>query len=70
MDSAPGLAWPAALKNTEVKLELLTDIDMLGIRGGICREIHEYGKANNKYMKDCDINKELSYLNCWDENNL
>ena len=38
--SAPGLAWKAALKKTEVKLELLTDIDMLlmaekGIRGGI-----------------------------------
>ena len=27
--SAPGLAWQAALKNTEVKLELLTSIDML-----------------------------------------
>ena len=27
--SAPGLAWQAALKNTKVKLDLLTDIDML-----------------------------------------
>ena len=60
--SAPGLAWQAALKKTEVKLELLTDIDMLlmvkkGIRGGICNTIHRYAKANNKYVKDYNKNK-------------
>ena len=27
--SAPGLAWQACLKNTEVKLQLLTDYDMI-----------------------------------------
>ena len=27
--SAPGLAWQACLKKTEVNLELLTDVDML-----------------------------------------
>ena len=36
--SAPGLAWKACLKKTEVKLELITGYDMLlmigkGIRG-------------------------------------
>ena len=38
--SVPGLAWQAALKKAKVKLDLLTNIDMLlmvekGIRGGI-----------------------------------
>ena len=27
-------------------------------------------RANNKYMKDYDKNKESSYLKCWDVNNL
>ena len=27
--TGPGLAWQAALKKTKVKLDLLTDIDML-----------------------------------------
>ena len=27
--SAPGLPWQSALKNTEVKFESLTDVDML-----------------------------------------
>ena len=33
-----------------------------GIRGGICNAIHHYAKANNKYMKNYDKNKEPSYL--------
>ena len=38
--TAAGLAWQAAFKKNKVKLDLLTDIDMLfmvkkGIRGGI-----------------------------------
>ena len=31
-------------------------------RGEICHSIHRYPKANDKYMKDYDKNKELSYL--------
>ena len=72
---APGLAWKATLKKTEVKLELLTDIYMLlmvekGIGGEVCHAIHRYAKANKKYMKDYDKNKELSCLKYWDVNNL
>ena len=33
-----------------------------GIRGGICHSIYRYAKANKKYMKDYDENKELSYI--------
>ena len=40
-----------------------------GIKGGICHSIYRYAKANNKYMKYCDKNKELSYLQYWDVNN-
>ena len=40
-----------------------------GLRGGICHIIHRYVKANNKYMKDYDKNKESSYLKYWDEYN-
>ena len=70
-----GLASQAALKKTEVKLELLTDIDMLlmvekSIRGGIYHATHQYCKANDKYMKDSDKNKEESYPIYWDVNNL
>ena len=41
-----------------------------GIRGEICHEIHQYAKANNKYVKDYDKNKESLYLKYWDQNNL
>ena len=73
--SAPGLAWQACLKKTEIKLELLTDIDMLlmvekGIKGGICHAIHRYAKTNNKYIKNYDRNIISSYLLYLDANSL
>ena len=71
--SAPGLAWKAALKKAKVKLDLLTDINMLlmvekGIRERIRHSIYQYSKANNKYIKDYK-NKESSYMQYWDVNN-
>ena len=73
--SAPELAWQACLKKTVVKLELVTDVDMLlmvekGIRGGICHAIYRYAKANNKYMKNYNKDKEESFLQYSDDNNL
>ena len=40
-----------------------------GIRGGICHSVHQYAKANNKFIQYYDKNKELSYILYWDVNN-
>ena len=40
-----------------------------GVRGGICQAIHRCAKANNKYMKNYDQDKE-SYIQYLDANNL
>ena len=40
-----------------------------GVRGGICQTIHRCAKANNKYMKNYDQDKE-SYIQYLDANNL
>ena len=73
--TAPGLAWDACLKKTGIKLELLSDIDMLlmfekGTRGGISVISNRYGEANNKYMKDFDENKLSTFIMYLDAVNL
>ena len=73
--SAPWLTWQVGVKKTKVKLDLLADINVLlmvekGIRGRITHSIYWYAKDNNKYKKDYDKNKELSYLQYLDVNNL
>ena len=73
--SAPGLAWQACLKKTGVKLELLTDYDVIlmiekGIMGGICQSTYRHAKANNRYMKNYNKNIESSYTEYLDANNL
>ena len=60
--SAPRLALQACFKKTGIKLELLTDVDMLlmvekEIRGGICHAIHRYAKKYNRYMKNYNKTK-------------
>ena len=73
--SLPGLNWNACLKITGVKLEVITDINMLlmiesGMRGGVCHVVRSYAEANNKYMDNYDENKVSSFLSYLDANNL
>ena len=57
--SVPGSAWQAALRKTKVDTLLMVE---RGISGGICHSIYRYAKANNKYMKNYDKNKESSNI--------
>ena len=73
--SAPGLLWKACLKGAKVKLELLTDIDVLlmfekGTRSGIFQAIHSYAIENNKYMNNYNKDAISSYLMHLDAKNL
>ena len=50
-----GIIMASLLKKTGVKLELLTDNNMLmmikkGTRGGMRSTVYRHAKANNKYM--------------------
>ena len=42
----------------------------VGGGGGICHAVYRYTKANNNYMRDYDKNKESSYIQYLDANNL
>ena len=74
--TTPGLAQDAALKKSQVKLELFADVDMLllierGSCGGISMISKRYGKVNNKYMgEDHDSAKPGKFIQYLDANNL
>ena len=73
--TSPGLSWDAMLKMTDIKLELMTDIDMFqfiekGMRGGTSYIANRYGKANNRYMKTYDEKAPSKYIMYLDANNL
>ena len=63
------------LKMTNIKLELMTDIDMFqfiekGMRGGVSYIANRHGNANNKYMKEYDEKATSKYIMYLDANNL
>ena len=73
--TSPGLSWDAMLKMTNIKLELMTDIDMYqfiekGMRGGVSYIANRYGKANNKYMKEYNEKAPSKYIMYLDASNL
>ena len=73
--TSPGLSWDFMLKMTNIKLELMTDIDMFQfIEKGMCGRVSyitdRYGKANNKYMKEYDEKVPSKYIMYSDANNL
>ena len=70
-----GLCWDAMLKMTNIKLQLMTDIDMFQfiekrIRCGVSYIANRYGNANNKYMKEYNEKTPSKYIMYLDANNL
>lgn len=73
--TAPSLSWDSMLKKSKIKLELLTDIDMINffkksIRGGICHCSVRKAEANNQFIPNFNPLKENSYIMYLDATNL
>ena len=73
--TTPDLTWDAMLKYTGVRLELLTDVDMLlmieqGKRDGVSQCSNRYAIDNNKYMTVFNESEEIKFIVYLDANNL
>ena len=73
--TSPGLSLDAMLKMTNIKLELMVDVDVFQfiqkhMRGGVSYIANRYGKANNKYLKEYNEKASSKYFIYLDANNL
>ena len=73
--TAPSLSWACMLKSTEIKLELIRDVDMsnlfeLNLRGGITGLTQRKAKANHEFCENYQSDLDYSYLTQFDVNNL
>ena len=73
--TSPGLSWDAMSKMTDIKLELMIDVDVYQfvekvMRGGVSYIAHRHSVANNRYMKEYDEKAPSKYIMCLDFNNL
>ena len=65
--TAPGLAWHAALKLTNIKLDTLTDINRYlfieqELRGGISMTTYRYAQAKHSYLDKHNPMLPFSYI--------
>ena len=65
--SSSELNWETIFKMIEIKLDLISDIDMYlfiekKMRGGISSITKRYSKANNKYMQSNDNKKSIFHI--------
>ena len=76
--TTPSLSWDAALKCTEVELEILKDIEMVNfidraMYGGFSAVLEQYSRANNsemtKYGKLYETDQPQKHIFCIDCNN-
>ena len=73
--STTSLAFKAMLKMTNVKIDLLTDIDTVlmtekAVRGSLTQVVRKHGIANNKYLPTNDKTKKSVLLQYLDAKNL
>ena len=68
--SLPGLSWDAALKYSDVKLDLIVDIDMYqmverGLRGGVSMISHRYAESSeSRSLNYLDANSLYAHAMC------